>query len=531
MNDTRLYRFSKNICLDEFGSYIYLLLHLWIFIEALIIVRTSITVSFLGRLYIGNNPKLMYIKYLYLIVLLLFLQVRVYCQNKLFFFNQTGRPVLVQKRTILEVGSFPYELEENKHKLQELPIETNDPSILNVIIVPQNAQYGTATGVYYLFKPGDTVVISANSKGQPLITHISSPKRTNELAFALDIINNVNVIPFYTLLVSNPDLYRVLYNPWISLKRRDYIIDSLTRPYVDKVTFYALKNGLDTNLGNLYKRHFQGMLYYYKLMSYNPNAYRYRNEVSDFYKDSLIAWSGDLNCDECSNIPFYKMAAKQIVDLRTKGLTDKSYLYEVAMLTQSSLRDFLLSQHMLEALAGGGSNKEELMQVYDSLCSQALYKEIVHNNYLLATTSLADQKDKAWLMKADKSKVGFTELLSSLKGKVVYIDFWASWCRPCIEEIPFSHKLKEKLNGADVAMLYISTDTDFDSWIKAAQRFKVNENSFILMNAGKDELIQKLSLEAIPRYIVIGRDGKIIDKDASRPSNKATLPLLLKATK
>jgi thiol-disulfide isomerase/thioredoxin len=57
--------------------------------------------------------------------------------------------------------------------------------------------------------------------------------------------------------------------------------------------------------------------------------------------------------------------------------------------------------------------------------------------------------------------------LSSLKGKILYIDFWATWCKPCIEEFPYSKKLMQSIPSKfqkDIAFLFISVDDTEELW-------------------------------------------------------------------
>src|SRR6185503_5263408 len=65
---------------------------------------------------------------------------------------------------------------------------------------------------------------------------------------------------------------------------------------------------------------------------------------------------------------------------------------------------------------------------------------------------------------------GKTFTMSELKGKVVYIDFWASWCGPCRRQMPFSKQLHDGLTDKqkkDIVFLYISIDADENNWKKA----------------------------------------------------------------
>lgn len=158
---------------------------------------------------------------------------------------------------------------------------------------------------------------------------------------------------------------------------------------------------------------------------------------------------------------------------------------------------------------------------------------LIVTSQLSAQTHKLDLKeDSVLLLAADQTRTSFSRFIADNKGKVIYIDIWASWCRPCLQEMPSSHTLKEKLNGEPVVFLYLSVDEEFENWQQAVQRFGLKEeNSFYLVNARESPLVDKLKISSIPRYVVIDKNGKIINKDAPRPSESRTYAYLLKLGK
>ena len=109
--------------------------------------------------------------------------------------------------------------------------------------------------------------------------------------------------------------------------------------------------------------------------------------------------------------------------------------------------------------------------------------------------------------------------LSSLKGNVVYIDVWATWCGPCVKEFPNSRALKEKFKDAeDVKWVYVSLD-DAKDREKAVARHKL-KGIHLFPGGGWNSTIAKLyQIQAIPRYILVDKAGNIYDSNASRPSS------------
>lgn len=419
-------------------------------------------------------------------------------QNKIYFINKTGRPVWIQKRTILGTGSFPYVLDSSGKKIQNIPINTESPAILNVVVVPAKGPYGTADGIYYLFKLNDTLIVETNDKNQPLLSHISSATRTKELSFVLNLVKKVDVTPFYTLIKTNPSLLK--FANVKDLKKRDRLIDSLEKPYINSVEGFCLSEGVDPNIGRLYRNHYVGRMICDKLLVGYKLDSTLQKKIKHFYRDSLINWCDELKCDDCQNIFFSNLALKEIYKIRYGDLNERAFLDTISSITKGNTRNFLLSSYVNSRFELS-NNVDELMSYYNSLCDDNLYKQMVQNNYQLhKSSSKVNTSELAMLLKADKSKIGFTQLISKLKGKVIYIDFWASWCKPCVEEIPFSHILKEKIKDKNIAMVYISLDTDFDSWKMASERFKINDgNSFVLINPEKNKLSAKIKFRPNPK--------------------------------
>lgn len=109
--------------------------------------------------------------------------------------------------------------------------------------------------------------------------------------------------------------------------------------------------------------------------------------------------------------------------------------------------------------------------------------------------------------------------LSDLKGKVVYIDFWATSCAPCVAELPYIKRLQEHYkSNEDIVMLYVS----FDNNPMALQKF-LKEKSFDGLHwvdgrSFASEAAEKYKISGIPRYIVVDREGLLVTADAQRPS-------------
>lgn len=104
--------------------------------------------------------------------------------------------------------------------------------------------------------------------------------------------------------------------------------------------------------------------------------------------------------------------------------------------------------------------------------------------------------------------------LSSLKGKVVFLNFWATWCRPCIAEIPDLEKLNQKLKGQPFEMVALSIDTDGQKAIDAFFKKFFNGKPPAFPNAidtGK-KISHQYGTFKVPETFIIDKNGKITDK-------------------
>ena len=116
---------------------------------------------------------------------------------------------------------------------------------------------------------------------------------------------------------------------------------------------------------------------------------------------------------------------------------------------------------------------------------------------------------------------GDTVKLSQYFGKYVYIDLWASWCRPCITEFPHGMVTMLDSRFKDFTFLYINMDASMESWKRSLETYEVPKGIQLYIPGEWDnELFHKYNQTALPRYLIIDPSGKIINAHAPRPSQR-----------
>lgn len=116
---------------------------------------------------------------------------------------------------------------------------------------------------------------------------------------------------------------------------------------------------------------------------------------------------------------------------------------------------------------------------------------------------------------------GGTTSLSDLAGKYVYIDVWATWCGPCLREIPFLKEVESDYSGKNIQVVSISIDEPhaYEKWRDMIEQRSLGGLQLMADNNWRSQFVQDYGIQGIPRFILIDPEGKIVAADAPRPSD------------
>ena len=111
---------------------------------------------------------------------------------------------------------------------------------------------------------------------------------------------------------------------------------------------------------------------------------------------------------------------------------------------------------------------------------------------------------------------------SDFAGKYVYIDVWATWCGPCIKEIPYLKQLEKDYHGRNIVFISYSIDSKKQAWLDYVPENELGGVQIIGDNAWKSTLTKYYKVTAVPTFLFFSPEGKIIDVKMTRPSNTET---------
>ncbi|MBC7920570.1 MAG: TlpA family protein disulfide reductase [Ferruginibacter sp.] len=120
--------------------------------------------------------------------------------------------------------------------------------------------------------------------------------------------------------------------------------------------------------------------------------------------------------------------------------------------------------------------------------------------------------------------------LSSLRGKVVLLDFWASWCGPCRQENPVTVAAYQKYKDRGFTVFSVSLDRNKKSWLKAIQADQLAWEGHVSdLQFWNSAAAARYRIEAIPATFLIDPNGKVIARDLRGPDLEKALRKVLAA--
>lgn len=132
---------------------------------------------------------------------------------------------------------------------------------------------------------------------------------------------------------------------------------------------------------------------------------------------------------------------------------------------------------------------------------------------------------------AVQDQAGQMYRLSDFRGKVVLINFWATWCPPCIEEMPSMESLRKEIDETQLKILALSVD---DSWEPVSTFLKQNSYGFGIFADFEEKVARLYGTSMIPETYIVDKQGVILckvigDRDWMEPAVVAFLKKLIAA--
>jgi thiol-disulfide isomerase/thioredoxin len=280
-----------------------------------------------------------------------------------------------------------------------------------------------------------------------------------------------------------------------------------------------------------YSTYYKKLLY---LHSYNPETNTLeRTEVSSSYLDFLKALP--LNDSSASANSNYQNAIASYFDylivaeipydttldpVKASDLWQAEFYNRQRSALQGEIRDYRLKAYLQQYLPYLMRDKEladSLVQDFMSICTNDGLRNEMSRIYENQLQLIAGQDAPEFEL---NDVTGRKVTLAFFHGKLVFIDFWASWCAPCIAGLPKTKALQEKFKqNDDVVFLYVNMGEPEATWKSAINKFEIAEVNVRATPDQERELQASYGFNGIPHYVLIDKDGKFISSKITSLEN------------
>ncbi|MUU77280.1 TlpA family protein disulfide reductase [Winogradskyella endarachnes] len=282
------------------------------------------------------------------------------------------------------------------------------------------------------------------------------------------------------------------------------------------------------------------------------------------FEDTLKVVAGDFNFQHGKEIGPIYLKNDNVTSFETdynSFVDSMEFAGDASDINNFSLKSYLLSkEHFTQNLIANGSRAEfeeatkqyklgyeKLKKTYpevDSLHIKMMDRNIDRTLQQVTRFMTGKLAAREALPKGGPSpdfinyenNAGGNTSLSDFKGKYVYIDIWATWCGPCIKEIPSLKKVEEQFHDKNIEFVSISVDNGrgyksdaaaaYKGWKKMIVDKDLGGVQLLADKAFSSDFMKSYQVTSIPRFILIDPNGNIVSADAPRPSNPALTKLL-----
>lgn len=276
--------------------------------------------------------------------------------------------------------------------------------------------------------------------------------------------------------------------------------------------------------------------YYIEMLLKHQEMHRYFGKDStytvskEFLKDTENV-SYELEQDYKYSHTYQGLVRQHYQNIAKKAELEQGIAYDIAYINAlgTNKNDFIRNSLLIDAASGVITYVNDIETYYNSFMKFSTNEEdkkVITNLYNQLQLT-APGKVSPLFVDYENHKGGTTSL-EDFKGKYVYIDVWATWCGPCLYEVPYLQEVEKQYHDKNIVFVSISVDAnrDYNKWKQMVTDKKMGGVQLYADKSFDSDFAKDYIIKAIPKFILIDPDGKIVKSNAPRPSDKKLINLL-----
>ena len=418
--------------------------------------------------------------------------------------------------------------------------------------IPLDVWVAYKTNFLVLLNPGDSLFVQFDGK------YNDRPELLETISFGGNAAEvNKNVAKFQQLYFSNKiyhdwDKLNELIKEWDFAQYIQYLDSALSELNKIYERFIA-ENNLD-NISKKWALLFIEGAFYSRLGSYAfskqyfvggaKNVYIPKGSYDRLTNRLPIDASMFINADALGNFSdlFRYYVIDKLRDRETNGeweiipgigviegasaITDSILIFS----TIEFVNDPLLLQIMLTQIFDQNFERQDIavyerfQDVANTYIKEPFLRIPLQQKYLQTKQMIENPQIYTEAVLKETANLSINQIMDDIfqknKGKVIYVDIWATWCGPCLSQMPISKLMEHEFKDEDVVFVYICLESEENQWKILLAQFQLDGQHYLLSNKQSYDIRNLLSITGVPFYLLIDKNGVIREKGSHlRPSS------------
>lgn len=271
--------------------------------------------------------------------------------------------------------------------------------------------------------------------------------------------------------------------------------------------------------------------YYTAILSY-PNFKFHWLNIESYYEwikktnflknveNTIDFTKSTCNSDIYDMISYYHSVFLNLYVIKENRFDSHSELVSIiSKHTDETFKQLVLGQSFYRYLCANNIKSVDYHKdIFDDEIKNPLIKEPLNEYY---QNSKQNIENPQLASDAILSKMGVNgkNLLDSIihenNGKVLFVDLWATWCRPCLNGMKTAKEIMPRYKNKDIEFIYLCVNSTEENWKGVLSKYKVGGKHYYCDKEQSKDIRRALSVEGIPHYMIINKDGHIVREDCN----------------